>query len=594
MKITTTIVLLVLGLALAGYFVFAPDAVPPPPMTPRERPIGDYDPALTSRVEIRNRQGQFTIVRDGMGWRLESGDGAPAVEAAREAVKAILDEVASLKAIRVADESPGQGLENPRATLVLASMRGSLRMRFGADDLNGPNLFVAVDGMKKAMVASPDLLKAIDKDRTQLREHAVVPVHAFSMTACTIERGGEKLALRKQSGNWLLESPIRGRADPERTRQLLNSIATLTAVDFVDDASKAASMGIESPRVVVRLRSDATMGEIVLRVGGDRDPSTVWLARDGSPSTLFAVPASFVEAVTVKADDLRDRRLVLLGPEAVSRLAIRDGDRRVRLARRGDTWFVDEPSGRIAETKAVLDLVDRFRALEATGYASDRDDRSAMGLEPARAEIEIGQAGVDRGVIVKLGADAVPGESRWAVSDQIGEPARVRSADVEPFLQPAFAFESLKALGREGASVRSVTATGVEGPTALVRDSVSGGDRFYVVRADGSRTEVTRAEASPVFDSLATFVVDRWVAEIPSVSAGAEFGLATPETTLTITFAPAPPAEAETRRIIIGLGRTPGDSRMYGLVEGDGRVFEPSGEVRRAIEFIANAVKGSK
>jgi hypothetical protein len=589
MRLTTTIVLLVAALLLAGYLLLGdlspatPDAGPP-------RPLASFDARRVNRLEITSSHGRFTLAHEGGTWRLSApGESAP-VEASREALASILAEVEALRSAADVKEDGSHGLDEPRATMRLISPAGTVTIRLGADHPLGEDLYAGVEGTGRSILARKKILALVDKVRDELREREILPVPPYALSELELERDGESISLRKESGSWLFLRPIRGRADPERVLELLNALTSCRAVAFVDDAPESLAVyGLDPPRFRARLRLQSPAREVVLRIGGGAagEPDSVYLHRDGTP-TVFAVPASITASLSVPVDSLRDRRLVLLGPEKPVRLVLASGERVVEIERVGESWTVVKPAIRPAETSVIEDLVDRFRGLRAAGFASGEDDRSAMGLDPPAVRIELEQEGVDGRLAVRLGAETAGGELRWARSVQMDAPARVRVEDVAPFLKPAFAYESRLVLGREGHAVKAIAVSRAGTEFRIVRETAGGADRFHRVPLAGPKVEMRPSLALEIFDALAPLAADAYVADGNDPAARREHGLDAPEIVLRIDLA-APEGSGDeaggnTERRRIAFGRR--DDTLYGLMDGDGRIFVPGSAVRRALESI--------
>ncbi len=103
-------------------------------------------------------------------------------------------------------------------------------------------------------------------------------------------------------------------------------------------------------------------------------------------------------------DDWRERKIAEVIPDSVQAVEIERGKDRYALRRQGKAWTL---SGRgAADSGAVVQLLERYRAVTASGFASPRQADSAKAMRPSRRLIVRGSGGSE---LLSLVFDSIPG-----------------------------------------------------------------------------------------------------------------------------------------------------------------------------------------
>ena len=137
------------------------------------------------------------------------------------------------------------------------------------------------------------------------------------------------------------------------------------------------------PLATVTVQDEEGAHELVVAKDGDNYFARRQRSRGCLRSQFDAVP----RALTSQVDDFRNKRLFDFGFEDPARIAVRDGDRTVTVARKEDKWLLESHGNREVEGERVQTLLDKLRALTATGFPSNRAaDQAQYGL--ARAAVE--------------------------------------------------------------------------------------------------------------------------------------------------------------------------------------------------------------
>lgn len=218
----------------------------------RARRVFEADGADATRIAIARAGGaEDRAVRGEAGeWALE----APvATEADRVVVREVARQLASLRAERFAAEAAARehGLDAPFATVrgAFAPAEGDAReitVAIGAAAEGGR--FARVEGDAAVFVLSAETVDALTRPLVSLD---LLTVEVESLEALRLERGEERIELRREGGAWQLASG--GTPDEARTRALEDRLGTLRAVG----AGYGGGLGAVALRVVATRRATA-------------------------------------------------------------------------------------------------------------------------------------------------------------------------------------------------------------------------------------------------------------------------------------------------------------------------------------------------
>lgn len=194
-------------------------------------------------------------------------------------------------------------------------------------------------------------------------------------------RGGETV-LEKQGGTWRIVKPVDAPAEAGTVESLLVQLEGARrsrAIDSVD----LGRFGLAAPAVAVT----ATAGdgkEATVALGARNDFDGTLFVRDaaGRVGTTSAALRSALEKSTF---DLRDKRLIVVGEDAVQEIVVR-GANRFSLAKNEDGWRIVEPLQDKADDPTVTGIVRALQDARALAFAAEAGavDPAKFGLvEPA-------------------------------------------------------------------------------------------------------------------------------------------------------------------------------------------------------------------
>ncbi len=257
--------------------------------------------------------------------------------------------------------------------------------------------------------------------------HVEIPTEAVT----SIEASGADLdvAIEKRNGTWFLTRPLDAAADSSTVAQVLDDLSALEFRNVVsthperhgrygvDSAATELTVAWEGgSRVIVIGNPNA--GSNYVRLGGD---AAVY--RSGQ---RLRVPDS--------VDDWRDKTIIDLSPDQITKVSIVGPDRSVELERRTDLWTLTNAGEPMqADSAAMQRYLDRFHPMLADGFV----DQAPM---PSDSSTTI-RFGLSSGAERRL--ELTPAEDDYAVLVDGGETVfRLRSFRLSQIAPEASSFES--------------------------------------------------------------------------------------------------------------------------------------------------------
>jgi len=189
---------------------------------------------------------------------------------------------------------------------------------------------------------------------------AILKLDQSAITSVQIKKKDtEALALTRaaSSGEWQITQPTQLRADQPAVLGMLSALSSLNSQRVVEDkATNLKTFGLDNPALEVDLvEKDNKSQKLML---GDET-----LASNGVYAMLAGEPRVFTIASWEKStidkglNDLRDKRLLPVSPDKISRIEIIRGGQSVEFGRNKDEWQILKPKPLRADGTQVADLV---------------------------------------------------------------------------------------------------------------------------------------------------------------------------------------------------------------------------------------------
>ena len=342
----------------------------------RPRWLVSYAPSELAQLIFRDGEAPaVTLQRSGPSFRRAGGK-----RVAREVTDRLLLELSRARIERVATglDASFPAESRFRAEFHPTEQRAPVQLELGGACPGDPQLvaFRRTSPQPMSACVVPTVRDLFADSMVQGIDPAVFALHADEVESVAIERGGERLALRRSAKGFELEGPTHSEIELGAGNRVLEALLGVRGKPM--DPPHLAKLGLLPPAGTVRLVSSTIEGiaryEEVVEMGRPRPDGELALRRLSDGAVLL-VPRDTARAFTPDSTDLRGRRLLDFGPSELKTLELEWPGVHERLARTdGGVFELLEPRGFEHDAELVLGLVQQLGTLEADRWVSPKDD----------------------------------------------------------------------------------------------------------------------------------------------------------------------------------------------------------------------------
>src|SRR2546430_7869789 len=175
------------------------------------------------------------------------------------------------------------------------------------------------------------------------------------------KKPGDSIVLAKDSGGkWQITSPKALGADQSSVSSMVSTLSSLSSDRLVEDkASDLNQYGLAEPALQVAITEKDNKSQKLL-VGDETPTSGGAFARlDGDPR-VFTIASYTKSSIDKSVNDLRDKRLLTVDPDKVSRVELNANKQDVEFGRNKDQWQILKPKPLRADAFQVDELVRKL------------------------------------------------------------------------------------------------------------------------------------------------------------------------------------------------------------------------------------------
>jgi len=365
--------------------------------------------------------------------------GASPVLAAQDEVSSLAGQVATLRRESLIAEAPGTealaqyGLDKPRYRLEVGTSKSQtpLALLLGHKTPDDTAYYARTGQAGPVLEVNAAFMETLEKPVSDLREKSPLAIDPASATRVVLkpasgpeivlvkepsarpESGEEAASALGQPERWRMESPVQAPADPRKVSEFLWAWKSLSAVRFMAGDEK---VDFSKPELRIEVTGQAGVSPVVLQVGPRVavKPGMAYLRRSSPEEGLVVDLGEQASGLVGRtAQDFEDRHLMLFAEDAVDRLELTLGNRKLQARRIRDGWEVSELQDLTRDSaqrdSAVSDLVFESRDLE---WASRGGAGAPARIDSPRASLKLmDKSGQTLGSLVVGGSTA--GGGAW-------------------------------------------------------------------------------------------------------------------------------------------------------------------------------------
>jgi len=545
MRWQSTAVLAVILIALgAFYYVYEVRLGPEREKTEgRKGRVFTVEPADVTEMEIKRPDGVVKLKRDADGWRIlepvkARGDRGPIDETVTSVVTARMD-----REIEAAPKALGDfGLDKPVAEITAKLKDGkSLGLVLGAKSPTGVWVYAREADKPAVFVVGESVLRDTTRPVADFRDKAVLAFDPKDVTGLEIVTADDTIAAEQADGRWQLIRPRALPADSGILRDFVDKLHGARVKEFVAEAPPSlAPFGLDRPlRVAIHTGRDKDRATQTLLLGrADTAKKGVYAMRAGE-SAVVLIPDETWAAVPKNVAVLRDKAVVEVDRDKVTRIEIESPKGAVTLAQENGRWKITAPEALPADQVEAGAVLFKLLGLRAQAFLTDDATGIPRYLAKPTVRVSIGDPGTPAARTLLLAPS--PERRAGAASAYAGVVGRGPVVLVEG--------KALEEIGRSVDELRDRTLFPGLQPRDIKRMRVRAGNQTVVVErsgdADWKVIEGPRgaAKAATVDNLLYALRALKWkTIAAPTGADPAKYGLDAP--TLEVTLLKADGSEA--------------------------------------------------
>ena len=202
----------------------------------------------------------------------------------------------------------------------------------------------------------------------------ILTVNESDLTKVDLRKStGDELALaRNGSGAWEILAPKPMMADQSAVSSMLGTLSPLNSERLVEDkATDLGSYGLARPVLEVDLTEKSNKAQKLL-IGDDTPAGSGAYAMLAGDPRVFTIASYTKTSIDKTANDLRDKRLITLDPDKISRIELVANKQDLEFGRNKEDWQILKPKPLRADSTQVGDLVSKITSARMdTGSSSD-------------------------------------------------------------------------------------------------------------------------------------------------------------------------------------------------------------------------------
>lgn len=249
----------------------------------------------------------------------------------------------------------------------------------GFADLKSERRFAQADaGPGVEIVANSGVTSLVPK-LSELRDPRVTRVKAADITQLELTAGDSSVVLKKVNNVWQGTGDL-AQLDPEAVNDLVDALANLSAISYIDEVQAPATYGLDQPRVVLTATASGALTPITLRIGAETASGrNAYAQRAGEPGVVVISEAQ-ANRLVVSPLTLRAREIFTFPQERLSQVQVERGRSRYALVREHASWKLTDPPDAPLDAGAATNLANDLSHLRAKRVVAKAGD-AGFGLD---------------------------------------------------------------------------------------------------------------------------------------------------------------------------------------------------------------------
>jgi hypothetical protein len=265
--------------------------------------------------------------------------------------------------------------------------------------------------------------KQLSTDELRAQKGKVVEVDRSSADAVTIRNSEGSIQLTKNAdGNWMLETPVKDRADSLAISTLFTALEGLRMEPIPPGKNGGlADYGLTKGDVSIKVngknsfelligKETAVEGKVYMRVEGK--------------DTAYVAPKELRDQAAKGVKDWRDRKLSDLTATQVNKVIIKTAKGEVEAEKTSNHWSLTRPFKGRADDQKLIDLISNATTPRIEDFVADSKDLGTFGLNAPRGTVTFHADGVKEPVVLQIGNTKQPEKPEEKKDEKKPEPEK--------------------------------------------------------------------------------------------------------------------------------------------------------------------------
>lgn len=326
-------------------------------------------------VTLKRPADAVQLAREGEEWRMLEPVKAPA---SRPTVDEVLANVLTAKIDREIDPDPKSpadfGLDKPAADLTLTLKDGkTLGLELGAKNPTGVWVYARERGKPAVFVLGESVLRDATRPAADFRDRTILAFDAKDVSGFELVLPDETITVEGAPNAWRITRPVALRADNDTVREFLDRLTAQKVKEFVAEAPASRdAYGLERPvRITIHTGRDKERASRTLLLGKVDEAKKGVYAMRGGESSVLLLPDEVAKQLPRNVGVLRNKTLVEVDRDKVTKLEIESAKGTVTVTRDGGQWKITAPKALPADQVEVGAVLTKLGDLRAQGFLSE-------------------------------------------------------------------------------------------------------------------------------------------------------------------------------------------------------------------------------
>jgi len=387
MKFRTTLYLFIAFVVLLGFFLLSESIFK---KEKKEDKLVDRSGDEVREIILKRGEEKIHFVREGEeDWLIKE----PITAAAdRYEVNRLADDFASLRVERVVEETPTDlkkyGLPSQEITLKFKD-NSQVKIEIGEENPLDKTLFAKRSDEERVVLLPSYLKSTLEKKLLDFRKKDIFSFATDEVKEIKVEGPQIKWQAEKKEDEWWLTSPIQALAHSSKISNILYSLSSLKAKEFLCEDKKEADLkkyGLQNPQYKITIKLPQKEQEFTIYLTKKND--TLYATSTLSPKIISA-EATLVTDLEKKIDELREKEVAVFYTWEVKELHLKKEGLELSLKKNEDNDWLFQPEGQKANNEKVENFIRQLDSLEAESFIDPPFQLKNYGLTNPLAEIKL-------------------------------------------------------------------------------------------------------------------------------------------------------------------------------------------------------------